>query len=109
MEGGEGGRVGGGEGGDTTTLHSGMLQHISSFHFREEVAQLRPLYKTREVRGHFFMGSVLLPVASSRKISFFIFKNILSPLFKKNQNCWQAREKAGCCLVFKNSPCFHTD
>lgn len=40
----EEGRVGGGggqegrEGEDTTTLHSGMLQLISSFHFREEMA-----------------------------------------------------------------------
>lgn len=81
------------EGEDTTILHSGMLQLISSFHFREEMAQLRPLYKTTEVRGHFFMGSLLLPVASSRKIRFFMFKNILSLLFKKSELL--ARQRKG--------------
>lgn len=41
------------------------------------------MYKPVRVRGYFSVGSLLLPVASPRKIRVFIFKNILSPLLKK--------------------------
>lgn len=60
-----------------------MWQLISNFLCRKELALLRPMYKPVRVRGYFSVGSLLLPVASPRKIRVFIFKNILSPLLKK--------------------------
>lgn len=90
------------EGGDTITFNSEL---ISNFHCREQMAQLRPIYKISEVRGHFSVESLLPPVASTRKIRL-LFKNILSLLLEetKTKNCWQAREKAENLLVFQKSP-----
>lgn len=95
------------KGGDSTTFRSGMPQLISNLHCREQMAQLRPIYKTTGVRGHFSVGSLLPPLSSSRKIRLFIFKNILNPLLKKN--CWQVRKKTECLLVFKKSLCSHIE
>ena len=67
------------EGRDTTTFSSEL---ISNFHCRELMAQLRPIHKISEVRGHFSVESLLPPVASTRKIRL-LFKNILSLLLKK--------------------------
>lgn len=70
------------------------------------MAQLRPIYKTTGVRGHFSVGSLLPPVSSSRKIRLFLFKNILSPFWK---NCWQVRKTAECFLIFKKSLCSYIE
>lgn len=60
---------------------------------REMVAQLRPINKTTEVREHFFVGSLLLPVASSRKTGLYIYlQKYFKPSFKKSK-LWASQRK----------------
>lgn len=80
-----------------------MLQLISNFHCREQMAQQRPIYKTTEVGGHFSVGSLLPPVSSSRKIRLFLFKNILSLLLKKRKETVGKPEKRQNIFLFLRS------